>query len=191
MSACVRAREFPPRPGTVGNWLLKMGNPLTHSHCGGSTEVALVALLSPWLSPLWDEFWPCRGNTVIGQVFSQQAEKGVVMKTRWAQLWQDEAGFVISTELIFIATIVVIGMITGLATVRDQVVTELADVADAVSELDQSFSYSAITATVGSVAGSTFNDQPDFCEQAGAGADQNGAAGTQCLVITGSVGTAE
>ena len=84
------------------------------------------------------------------------------MKTMWGQLWRDEAGFVISSELIFIATIVVIGMITGLATVRDQVVTELADVADAVSELDQSFSYSAITATVGSVAGSTFNEQPEF-----------------------------
>ena len=105
------------------------------------------------------------------------------MKTMWTQFWRDEAGFVISTELIFIATIVVIGMITGLVTVRDQVGLELADVADAVSELDQSFSFAAITASVGSVAGSVFNDQPDFCEQTGAGADQNGAAGTQCLSI--------
>lgn len=113
------------------------------------------------------------------------------MKAFWTQLWRDEAGFVVSTELIFIATIVVIGMITGLTTVRDQVGLELADVADAVSELDQSFSFAAVTATVGSVAGSTFNDQPDFCEQTGAGADQNGAAGTQCLVITNSVPTAE
>lgn len=113
------------------------------------------------------------------------------MTTKWVQFCQDEAGFVVSTELIFITTIVVIGMITGLTTVRDQVGLELADVADAVSELDQSFSFAAITATVGSVAGSTFNDQPDFCEQTGAGADQGGAAGTQCLVITGSVPTAE
>ena len=113
------------------------------------------------------------------------------MKTMWTRFWRDETGFVISTELIFIATIVVIGMITGLTTVRDQVSLELADVADAVSELDQSFSYAAVTATVGSVAGSSFNDQPDFCEQVGAGADQNGAAGTQCLVINGIVGTGE
>lgn len=183
--------SFLPDPAQLAIGFSKMGNPLTHSHGGVSTEVALVALRSPWLSPLWDEFSPCLGNTVIRQVFSQQARERDLMKTIWTQLWRDEAGFVISTELIFIATIVVIGMITGLVTVRDQVVTELADVADAVSELDQSFSYSAITATVGSVAGSTFNDQPDFCEQAGAGADQNGAAGTQCLVITGSVGTAE
>lgn len=112
------------------------------------------------------------------------------MKTIGMRLWRDESGFVVSSELIFIATIVVIGMITGLTTVRDQVGLELADVADAVSELDQSFSFAAITATVGSVAGSTFNDQPDFCEQVGAGADQNGAAGTQCLVIT-AAGTGE
>ena len=113
------------------------------------------------------------------------------MKTMWTRFCQDENGFVISTELIFIATIVVIGMVTGLVTVRDQVGLELADVADAVSELDQSFSFAAVTATVGSVAGSTFSDQPDFCEQVGAGADQNGAAGTQCLVISGILGTGE
>jgi Flp pilus assembly pilin Flp len=113
------------------------------------------------------------------------------MKAIGVQLWRDEAGFVVSTELIFVATIVVIGLITGLATVRDQVATELADVADAVSELDQSFSYAAVTASVGSVAGSSFSDQPDFCEQTGAGADQNGNAGTQCLSIINSVPTAE
>lgn len=111
------------------------------------------------------------------------------MKTFCVKLWQDETGFVISSEMVFIATIVVIGMVTGLATVRDQVALELADIADAVSELDQSYSYAAVTATVGSVAGSSFNDQPDFCEQVGAGADQNGAAGTQCVVLT--VGTSE
>lgn len=85
-------------------------------------------------------------------------------------------------------TIVVIGLLSGLVTVRDQVITELADVADAVSELDQSFSFAAITATVGSVAGSTFADAADFCEQTGVGADQNGAAGTQCLVVVAPSG---
>src|SRR5690349_21080035 len=113
------------------------------------------------------------------------------MTTIWTRFCRDEYGFVVSTELIFIATIVVIGLVTGLTTVRDQVNLELADVADAVSELDQSYSFAAITATVGSVAGSIFDDEPDFCEQTGAGADQNGNAGTQCLVINGIPGTGE
>ena len=113
------------------------------------------------------------------------------MKTFLIRLWRDESGFVISSELIFIATLLVIGMVTGLVTVRDQVVLELADIADAISELDQSFSFAAVTATVGSVAGSVFIDAADFCEQTGAGADQNGAAGTQCLVINGLAGQSE
>ncbi len=104
------------------------------------------------------------------------------------RLWRDESGFVISSELIFIMTIVVIGLLTGLVTVRDQVITELADVADAVSEVDQSYSFAAITASIGSVAGSTFADAADFCEQTGSGADQNGDAGTQCLVIVAPSG---
>lgn len=113
------------------------------------------------------------------------------MKTFWISLWRDQSGFVISSELIFIATLLVIGMVTGLTTIRDQVALELADIADAVSELDQSFSYAAVTATVGSVAGSTFLDAADFCEQTGVGADQNGASGTQCLVIGGVAATSE
>ncbi len=110
------------------------------------------------------------------------------MKTMCVRLWQDEAGFVISSELIFIMTIVVIGLVTGLVTVRDQIVLELADVADAFSEIDQSYSFAAITAAVGSVAGSSFADAPDFCEQTGAGSDQDGALGTQCLVIVAPSG---
>lgn len=110
------------------------------------------------------------------------------MKTTLLRLWHDDLGFVISSELIFIMTIVVIGLITGLVTVRDQVITELADVADAVSEIDQSYSFAAITASIGSVAGSSFADAADFCEQTGAGADQNGSAGTQCVVIVAPSG---
>ncbi len=133
----------------------------------------------------------CNAETQRSQREQQYANRDLDLWRNLGGFWRDETGFVISTELIFVATIVVIGMVTGLTTVRDQVSLELADVADAVSELDQSFSYAAVTATVGSVAGSSFNDQPDFCEQVGAGADQNGAAGTQCLVINGIVGTGE
>ena len=48
------------------------------------------------------------------------------------RFWSDEAGFIVSTELILIATILVIGMLVGLVSVRDQVVQELADVAEAI-----------------------------------------------------------
>lgn len=100
-----------------------------------------------------------------------------------SKLWMDEAGFIVSSELVLLATIVVIGLIAGLATVRDQVVTELGDVADAVSEIDQSYSFAGVTGNSSSTAGSSFNDEFDFCEDAVLGADQNGDAGTQCIVV--------
>lgn len=99
------------------------------------------------------------------------------------RLLKDDAGFIVSSELILLATIVVIGLITGLATVRDQVVTELGDVADAISEIDQSYSYSGVTSHSASTAGTAFNDEFDFCELEALGADQQNAAGTQCIVV--------
>ena len=57
-----------------------------------------------------------------------------------SKIWNDDAGFIISIELILISTIVVIGLITGLAAVRNAIVSELSDVAGAISSLNQSYS---------------------------------------------------
>ncbi|MCO6457788.1 MAG: hypothetical protein J5I93_20985 [Pirellulaceae bacterium] len=81
------------------------------------------------------------------------------------RLWSDEAGFVVSTELAIIATILVIGMIVGLTTIRDQVVQELADVAGMISQLNQSYSFSAITGHHSTTAGSFGIDRVDSCDQ--------------------------
>ncbi len=106
------------------------------------------------------------------------------MKNLVMRLWHDEAGFVVSTELILIATIVVIGLITGLTTVRDAVVHELADVADAVSEIDQSYSWGRIDAHCSSTAGSEYVDTPDFCDTDPEGSQGNGEG--QCVTICGA-----
>ncbi|MCA9004571.1 MAG: hypothetical protein KDA70_04800 [Planctomycetaceae bacterium] len=80
------------------------------------------------------------------------------------QFWNDENGFVVSTELVLIATVLVLGMIVGLTTLRDQVIAELADVAAAFSNSNQSYSFSGITGHSSSTAGSLFNDNTDFCD---------------------------
>lgn len=80
------------------------------------------------------------------------------------QLWADENGFVVSTELALIATILVIGMVVGLTTIRDQVVQELADIAGMISQLNQSYSFSAITGHHSSTAGSYGVDLIDSCD---------------------------
>ena len=81
------------------------------------------------------------------------------------KLWNDEAGFVVSAELVLVATIMVIGLLVGWATVRDQVVQELGDVAAAISNLNQSYTWSAVTGHSSSVAGTYFDDTVDFCDE--------------------------
>ena len=49
------------------------------------------------------------------------------MKNIMQNLWLDTDGFIISGELVLVGTILVIGMLVGLVTVRDQVVQELAE----------------------------------------------------------------
>jgi hypothetical protein len=80
------------------------------------------------------------------------------------QLWREDLGFIISAELVLIATILVIGMIVGLVSLRDQVVQELGDVGAAFSQLVQSYSFSGITGHTSSTAGSAFEDFTDLCD---------------------------
>ena len=80
------------------------------------------------------------------------------------RFWKDETGFVITTELILIAVILVIGLIAGLTTLRDQVVQELGDLATAIGAINQSYSFSGVTGHTSSTAGSLFFDLLDFCD---------------------------
>lgn len=60
-------------------------------------------------------------------------------------LWRDDEGFVTSVELVFIASIVAIGMIVGLSTYRDGLIDELADNARAVGQINQSYSIQVLS----------------------------------------------
>jgi hypothetical protein len=57
----------------------------------------------------------------------------------WMTLWRDESGAILSAELVIVLTVVVIGMITGLACLQQAVVAELQDVSAAIASLNQSF----------------------------------------------------
>lgn len=89
------------------------------------------------------------------------------------RLWHDRRGFVATTDLILIITIVVLGTIVGLATVRDSVVQEFGDLATAIGRLNQTYRYTGNrwddpapnSAAFAEVFGSDYNDEPDFCEE--------------------------
>ncbi len=96
------------------------------------------------------------------------------------KLWNDNNGFVVSIELILIATIAVVGLIAGLTAVRDAVVSELSDVAGAVQDVNQSYAINGITGHSATTAGMDFLDATDHCDDA----DDVAGAADNCIVFT-------
>lgn len=86
------------------------------------------------------------------------------MKKILRRLWCEESGVVISSELILFSTVVVIGMLVGLQTVREAVVQELGDFANAIGNINQSYSYAGVTGHHSSTAGSQLVDVIDDCD---------------------------
>ena len=86
------------------------------------------------------------------------------MKTILARLWTDDCGAVVSAEIMLVGTVLVLGMIVGLKSVRDSVVTELADVAQAFANVNQSYSYSGVPGHAAFSGGGSFGDAADFCD---------------------------
>lgn len=89
------------------------------------------------------------------------------------KLFNDEAGFIVSAELVLVLTIGVLGMVVGLASLRDSLTSELIDLSDAFGAVDQSYNYNTLTkvgisaagtTTHGRVHGSGYNDNGDNCD---------------------------
>ena len=79
-------------------------------------------------------------------------------------LMNDEGGFVVSAELILVATIAVLGLVVGLAEVRQAVSEELEDVAAAIGSLNQSYCLTGLQSPKAQTFGSHFRDHADFCD---------------------------
>ena len=89
------------------------------------------------------------------------------------KLWNDEVGFLVSAELVLVATILVIGMIVGLSEIQHAVVQELGDVGDAIGSVNQAYSYTGFSAekntnskteTKSFTRGSSSADNKDDCD---------------------------
>ena len=75
------------------------------------------------------------------------------------RLWNEEQGAIISAEIMLVGTLLVIGVIVGIKSVRDAVVTEMADVAQAMNSASQGFWYGGSTSNNGQTYGASYNDQ--------------------------------
>lgn len=87
------------------------------------------------------------------------------------KLYNDEAGFLVSAELVLIFTLIFCAVAVGVAMVKDSLVAELSDVSEAIGALDQSYNFNGLTAnnSTGSLnhgvcAGSGYNDEADDCD---------------------------
>lgn len=88
-----------------------------------------------------------------------------------ARLLHDEAGFIVSTELVLICTLLVIGLVVGLSEVQHAIVSELNDVSEAFGGVNQSYKFSGFSSYKSQgkgvkaiFAGSSFRDSRDECD---------------------------
>ena len=102
-----------------------------------------------------------------------------------SRLWSDERGGVNTAEMLLLMTIMTIGTVVGSKSLRDSAVTEFADLAQALANLDQTYSFSGLSITWGSTTlttvGSQFTDVADFCDST----DINGphGPGSKCVDV--------
>lgn len=81
------------------------------------------------------------------------------------RLSTDDAGFVVSAELVLVSSIAVLAMIVGLAEVQSGVNQEMEDVGAAVGSINQSYVYRGLASRGKSAnAGSFFGDDFDNCD---------------------------
>ncbi len=67
------------------------------------------------------------------------------MRKLLSQLWEDDGGFIISIELLFIAVILVIGIIAGMGNLRIAMIVGLTQLANAVMAIDPGFEISGVS----------------------------------------------
>ncbi|MBX3444158.1 MAG: branched-chain amino acid aminotransferase [Planctomyces sp.] len=79
-------------------------------------------------------------------------------------LSRDEAGFIVSAELVLVSTIVVLGLLVGLSEVSININNELEDVGSAFAAINQSYCFAGACGHKGSKVGSEFKDKAEFCD---------------------------
>ncbi|QGQ23494.1 branched-chain amino acid aminotransferase [Gimesia benthica] len=86
------------------------------------------------------------------------------MNTVLIRFMNEEAGFIVSAELVLISTIAVLAMIVGLSEVAHGINQELEDVGSAFGRINQSFYVAGAHGHKACTDGSSFRDQADFCD---------------------------
>lgn len=84
-----------------------------------------------------------------------------MMRNVMARLWNDDDGALIAVEWIFLATILILGVIVGMVAVRQAIIAEFHDIANSLLALNQSFRITGQSNCESSTAGTFFFDLGD------------------------------
>ncbi|MDA1229783.1 MAG: hypothetical protein O2856_03325 [Planctomycetota bacterium] len=76
------------------------------------------------------------------------------------EMWNDEAGVIMSAEAVVLGTVGVVGLTAGLSVAGKSVSAELLDMAFAIRSLDQSYEIPANKCCESYTAGSSFRQEP-------------------------------
>lgn len=71
------------------------------------------------------------------------------------------AGYIVSAELSLISTILVSGLMVGLVSIRNSMVGELHDTAEAFGSVSQSYQFGGTSSGTASTGGGRYEDGPD------------------------------
>jgi len=82
------------------------------------------------------------------------------MRKLLAKCWKDDCGALIAMEFLFVATVLVIGIVVGLTAVRNAVNAELTELANAILALSQGYTISGQSGCGASVDGTMVTDLP-------------------------------
>jgi len=82
------------------------------------------------------------------------------MRKLFAKCWKDDCGALIAIEFLFVATVLVIGIVVGLTAVRNAVNAELTELANAILALSQGYIISGQSGCAASTDGSQAIDTP-------------------------------
>ena len=83
------------------------------------------------------------------------------MRQIFTQLLNDETGFIVSAELVLIATIGVLSLVVGLSEVAFNINQELEDLGSAIGSVNQGYKYNGTAGNKGKSSGGTFSDNRD------------------------------
>lgn len=80
------------------------------------------------------------------------------MKALMVRFWMDDCGAIVTTELVFLMTLLVIGLVSGMKAVQQAVNNELEELASAIGALSQSYSVGGVSGCCAQSGGSFFFD---------------------------------